>query len=106
MNLNNFQDLNLIDKINKIDINSFIQEITERLEMMEQKLVIDRFEGNIAICEDINTKKIYEIDRNQLPSNAKESNVIQYKDGKYQIDTQLENKTSKRIKKKMDDIWN
>lgn len=47
MQLSLFQ--NIANEIKKIDVNEFINEIKERLEKMEEELVIDRFEGNIAV---------------------------------------------------------
>ena len=96
----------LTEQINKIDVNKFIEEISERLKKMEQELVIDRFEGNIAVCEDRKTGKIHEIEMDKLPNNAKEGSVLKYEKGKYEIDIQKENEISQRIKDKMDDLWN
>ena len=59
MQLNLFQ--NIANEIKKIDVNEFINEIKERLEEMEEELVIDRFEGNVAVCEDRKTGKTIEI---------------------------------------------
>ena len=56
MRLDLFQ--NIANEIKKIDINEFINEIRERLEKMEEEIVIDRFENNIAVCEDRKTGKI------------------------------------------------
>ncbi|MEG1448076.1 MAG: DUF3006 domain-containing protein [Oscillospiraceae bacterium] len=57
---------------------------------MKAQLIIDRFEGELAICEDEN-KKHHEIKRDTLPSYAKEGDVLVVEDGKYIIDT---NKTA------------
>ena len=41
-----------------------------------RKLIIDRFEGTYAICED-QEKKMFAISRNELPQGAKPGDVLQ-----------------------------
>jgi len=104
MQINLFQ--NIVNEISKIDINNFINEIIERLEKMEQELVIDRFEGNIAICEDRRTGKKIEILKEDLEEGLKEGDIIKEKNGKYVKDTKLQEETKKRIEEKMNRLWN
>lgn len=95
----------LIEGMKKLDVGKFIQELTERLEKMEQELVIDRFEGNIAICEDRKTGKIQEIDRKQLPEDIQEGDMLIYQDGNYRRDAEKQTEIENRIAKKMEDLW-
>ncbi|MFR0823337.1 MAG: DUF3006 domain-containing protein [Clostridia bacterium] len=95
----------LIEGIKKLDVGKFIQELTERLEKMEQELMIDRFEGNIAICEDRKTGKIQEIERKQLPEDIQEGDMLIYQDGNYRRDTEKQTEIENRIAKKMEDLW-
>lgn len=104
MQLNLFQ--NIANEISKIDINNFINEIIERLEKMEEELVIDRFEGNIAVCEDRKTGKIKEIPKYDLPKDIKEGSILKFENGKYQIDNEKQEEISKRIEEKMNKLWN
>ena len=104
MQINLFQ--NIVNEINKLDINSFINEIIERLEKMEQELVIDRFEGNIAVCEDRKTGKKIEILKEDLEEGLKEGDIIKEKNGKYVKNIELQEKTEKRIEEKMNRLWN
>ena len=104
MQINLFQ--NIVNEINKLDINSFINEIIERLEKMEQELVIDRFEGNIAVCEDRKTGKKIEILKEDLEEGLKEGDIIKEKNGKYVKYIELQEKTEKRIEEKMNRLWN
>ncbi len=102
-------DLNIwktVDKTINQGLNSFVKQLSEVLERMEQELVVDRFEDNIAICEDRKTGKIVEINRDELPSNIKEGNVLKYQNGKYEIDEKKQEEISNRIKNKMDSLWN
>lgn len=104
MQINLFQ--NIVNEISKIDINNFINEIIERLEKMEQELVIDRFEGNIAICEDRKTGKKVELLKENLEEKLKEGDIIKEKNGKYVKDIKLQEETEKRIEEKMNRLWN
>lgn len=69
------------------------------------KFAIDRIEENIAICQNIETKEMIEIDVDKLPKEIKEGCVI-YFDGKdYLLDEEEENKIRKRIEDKMNKLW-
>ena len=46
------------------------------------------------------------VKREDLPANIKEGDILKEVDGKYSIDEELTQKTSQRIKRKMDDLWN
>lgn len=72
---------------------------------MEETLVIDRIEGNIAICENRYSKVITEIDLSKLPEGSKEGTIIKYLDGEYVIDEEEQLKIEQRIKQMMDDLW-
>ena len=73
---------------------------------MEEILVIDRFEENIAVCENRANGQIKEIHIVYLPEEAREGTVLKYEDGRYVVDKQMQEEISNRIKRKMDDIWN
>ena len=90
----------------RFQVDEFIKEIIGRLKKMEEELVIDRFEGNIAICENRKTGEIKEILKEELDEELKEGNIIKYENGKYVLDKEKQEEIEKRIKEKMDDIWN
>ena len=73
---------------------------------MEETLVIDRIEGNIAVCENRYNQIIIEIDLSKLPEGSKEGTIIKYLDGKYRIDEKEQLNIEKRIEQKMNDLWN
>ena len=60
------------------------------------KYAIDRIEENIAILEDINTK--------ELPKEIKEGNILLFKDNKYIIDEDEEEKRRKIILEKFNKL--
>ncbi|SKC86996.1 DUF3006 domain-containing protein [Maledivibacter halophilus] len=68
------------------------------------KLVIDRFEGDYAVCEK-EDRIMIDIEKSKLPSDAKEGDVIVLIDGKYSIDLEETNKRKKEIEKLIDDLW-
>lgn len=104
MQINLFK--NISNEIKKIDINEFIKEIKERLEKMEQELVIDRFEGNIAICEDRKLGEKIEILKENLEEGLKEGDIIKQEKGKYIKQKEVQKETEKRIEEKMNKLWN
>ena len=84
-------------------VQSFLKQIAERLEKMEEVLVVDRIEGDIAVCENRKTGKMQNIYRSELPEDIQEGNILKWQNGKYEIDTSkgIEN----RIEQKMKDVW-
>lgn len=72
---------------------------------MEEELVIDRFEENIAVCEDRNTGEKKEILKDELPEGISEGDVIKKENGKYVIQKEKQEEIEKRIKDKMDILW-
>lgn len=51
-----------------------------------EKLTIDRFEGDLAVCETEN-EDFVEIPRSELPKDAKEGSIISGQCGAYEVDT-------------------
>lgn len=103
LNLENNSDFNEI----KSAISSFMHQISERMNMTEKDIwVIDRLEGNYAICENRETKEKREVEIEKLPKEIKEGSVLNYKNGEYTLNLEKENDIQKRIEQKMKDIWN
>lgn len=64
--------------------------------------IIDRFENDIAVCEDENGK-MTQFPRSQLPENVKEGQKLLFENGNFSISDNSE--TEKRIKSKMDALF-
>ena len=65
-----------------------------------RKLIIDRFEGTYAICED-QEKKMFAISLNELPQGAKPGDVLQISGaGELSVDQE----ETQRRRKKMADL--
>lgn len=68
------------------------------------RLVIDRFEGAYAVCEDEN-KNMVAVLKTKLPEDAKEGSVLKTAGESIIVDQAETNYIKKRIKEKMDAMW-
>lgn len=85
---------------------NFIQTILKENQSMEEILVIDRIENNIAVCENRENGIIIEIDVSKLPDKIKQGSIIKYIDGNYRLDLEEQKNIEARIAEKMKNIWN
>ena len=72
---------------------------------MGEILIVDRIEGDIAVCENRSNGVMINIQLSKLPPETKEGTVIKYFDGKYSLDSEEQDNIENRIKDKMDDLW-
>lgn len=72
---------------------------------MEETLVVDRIEDEIAVCENRANGVMINIQLSRLPEGVREGSVIKYFDGKYRIDSEEQRNIEDRIKEKMDSLW-
>jgi ABC-type sugar transport system ATPase subunit len=99
-------------------IRSFISKIFQKLnseennnselklkEEINEVYVIDRFEGNYAICENRSTKEMKNINIYELPENIKEGDVLRYINNEYILDLELRSEIEERIKNKTKNIF-
>ena len=73
-------------------------------EMQSSRLIVDRIEGSIAVCEQDN-KSFVDVPISNLPKGVKEGSVLLNKDGSWEIDTEKQNTRNRRIKEKMDSLF-
>ena len=64
------------------------------------KLAVDRIEGNIIVCQDLDTKEMIEIDKNLLNFELSDGDIIVFEDGNYKKDDNLKDKRRKEILEK------
>ena len=69
------------------------------------KYSIDRIEGDIAVCEDLNTHKVVNINKKDLPSNCKEGDIIVLNNGKYSIDKEETSKQKDEISSMVNSLF-
>ena len=86
-------------------IESFINELKSYLDKSLNLLyTLDRFEGNFAILENRNTKKMTDIPISNIPANAKEGDILRLANGSYVVDHEETKNVSNRIRQKMDNL--
>ena len=69
------------------------------------KVTIDRFEGFYAVCEKVDRTMI-DIKRNDIPSEAREGDVLNIINDKITIDNEETNKRKKEIEELTKNLWN
>lgn len=72
---------------------------------MGKILVIDRIEGEIAVCENRRSKRILQINVARLPEGIREGTILKYKRGAFSIALQTQKIIADRIQEKMNDLW-
>lgn len=70
------------------------------------KFIIDRIEDNIAICENLETKELIEININELPKNIKDGNIIILENNIYKLDVTEEQLRRRRLREKFNKLKN
>lgn len=68
------------------------------------KFIIDRFEGNFAVCED-EEGNMHNIDRTLISGNPKEGDVIEKQGDLYRINIEETEKRKKEVEELMKDMW-
>jgi hypothetical protein len=68
------------------------------------KVVIDRFEGNYAICEK-EDRNMMDIEINKLPLGAKVGDVLEILNNKISINTADTEKKKREIEELTKDLW-
>jgi hypothetical protein len=68
------------------------------------KVVIDRFEGDYAVCEK-EDREMIDIKRDCLPKEAKEGDVLDIEGDKIIIDVNETEKRKKEIEELTKDLW-
>ena len=68
------------------------------------KVIIDRFEGNFAVCEK-EDRQMMDIERVKIPVAAKEGDVLDISNDKITIDSETTEKRKKEIEELTKDLW-
>lgn len=68
------------------------------------KYIIDRFEGEYAICQDEN-RKMVNIEKVRIPAEAKEGYVLIQQGDRFIIDIDETNRRKQKIQRLMDELW-
>ena len=93
------------EKINKVDgIGNEEIELANKLDAVEE-YTVDRFEENMAVLEDRKTGKMKNIEKEKIPENAKEGDILKCINGKYFIDEEETRKVESKIEEKYKNLW-
>lgn len=65
---------------------------------------INRFEGNIAILENRETKEMLEVSLSSLPNNSKEGDILKWENHKFLYDKKKTKQEKKRIHDKFQNL--
>lgn len=68
------------------------------------KVIIDRIEGNIAVCEKEDGSFV-DIDVKELPADAKQGDVVTIENGTSYVDKEETSERKKNIEDIMKDMW-
>lgn len=98
--IDNEKIINKSEELTKEEI-----ELAQKLDAIEE-FTLDRIEGNIAILEDRNTGKIVEIEKDKLPKETKEGDILDKINGKFILNMDKTNNIAQRISDKMQELWN
>ena len=71
----------------------------------KSKYSIDRIENNIAVCEDLESHKITNINKKDLPANCKEGDIIVLYNGKYSIDKEETSKQKDEVSSMVNNLF-
>lgn len=69
------------------------------------KVIIDRFEGPYAVCEQAD-KTMIDIKRIKIPMNAKEGDVLDIQEDTITVDIEETKKRKNAIESLAEDLWN
>ena len=69
------------------------------------KVIIDRFEGDFAVCEK-EDRQMLDIEKSKIPITAKEGDVLNIDNGIITINLQETVKRKKEIEELTKDLWN
>ena len=103
MNLDLFNNISSNSSDNFLE--NFINELKNYLNKNSNPMyTLDRFEGNFAVLENRTTKELTDIPISNIPSNAKEGDILKLSNGSYVVDYEETRTVSDKIREKMDNL--
>lgn len=98
-------DENLDNKFENNIHDNFSNELKSHLEKNTKNFSIDRFEDIFAVCEDLETGEIVNIEKSLLPADCKEGSIITLENGVYTLDTQKTLEKQENISKMVNNLF-
>ena len=97
--IENNKNINSGSGINEDEI-----ELAQKLDAIEE-FTVDRFEENYVVLENRETNEIINVNKNELPEDIDEGDILDKINGKYIIDRNKTEEVSNRISDKMNNLW-
>ncbi len=107
MNLDLFNNLgkNISSNSSNNFLENFINELKNYLNKNSNPMyTLDRFEGDFAVLENRNTKQMTDIPISNIPSNAKEGDILKLSNRSYVVDYEETRTVSDKIREKMNNL--
>lgn len=79
-------------------------ELAQKLNAM-QEFSVDRLEENKVVLENRESREKVNIEKDKLPSNIKEGDILKCINGKYSLEPERSKEETQRIRNKMDNLW-
>lgn len=98
-------DLEISNIEKNINNDSFSKELNNHLDIKNSTFSIDRFEGELAVCENRATGEMINIEKSLLPEDATEGSIIKLEDGKYILDENATQKKQEQIKNMINNLF-
>jgi len=74
------------------------------IEVLGMKVIIDRFEGDYAVCER-EDRTMINIERKRLPVGAAEGDVLVIEGNRISVDAEETRLRKEKMRKMMDSLW-
>lgn len=87
------------------DNSSFSNNLENYIRSNNLKLSVDRFEGEFAICENLQTGEMIDIKKSLLPLNIKEGSILKYENGNYVLDFETTTQKQENIKNMVNNLF-
>lgn len=110
----------ILEKSNSKYINSTLDNFIDNLKFQLNELkniekldklpkntqfIVDRFEGNFAVCEEITTQNMFNIPKFELENNIKSGDVIHLENNLYVLNKELTKLNYENSKKMLDGLY-
>lgn len=110
----------ILEKSNSKYINSTLDNFIDNLKFQLNELkniekldklpkntqfIVDRFEGNFAVCEEITTQNMFNIPKFKLENNIKSGDVIHLENNLYVLNKELTTLNYENSKKMLDGLY-
>lgn len=73
--------------------------------MADKAWIIDRFEGNYALCQDMETKELVDLHKAGISPDAQEGDVLHREGGRFVVDSVQTARRKNRIQTLAEGLW-